>query len=166
MTTSKDHKVSVDLEGQLAGELQQVLSDLAVGSDFTLLSSADLCSSLELFLPQELRRHYAEWETESLDGFFFACTTKTGPCSARFVGTCILIRDQCVTPFLLELALSPESDRVTSLRLLLGEPGGGRLGISGPPCNSRDARLLLSSLMSRINDVEWVYTVTRKQGIP
>jgi hypothetical protein len=94
-------------------------------------SSADLSDTLELLIPQILRRTHPDWEKESIDGFFFRCCVKRGRASAELVGTCILISDQSGTPFQLDLHVADDG-RLRPLGLRLGEQGGGPLGISGP----------------------------------
>ena len=111
----------------------------------------------ELFLPRCLREVYPEWANESLDGLFVARATKTGPASAVFVGTCILISDQTVTPFAVELGAIEETEHAIVVQLKLGEPGAGPLGIAGPPVNSTQAEALLASLLDRIDGVAWCY---------
>lgn len=157
MIRAGDWSVSPSLESQLASELKGFLRRVPVGSQFTVEPSADLCSALELFLPQLLRSRYSEWERESLDGIFMARAQKTSTAAAQFAGTCILISDQTVTPFLVDLELSDIADSVAAFRVFLGEPGGGPLGISGPQCNSRDAERLLESLISRLDGIAWSY---------
>lgn len=161
MTGSDGRQVSRDVVSQLASELHDLMQGLPVGAQFTVPPSADICYSLELFIPGVLRQRYPEWEKESLDGLFVARATKMGSAAAELIGTCILISDQTVTPFRLDLNVSQEgdSDAVTAVRVMLGEPGSGPLGISGPPCNSRDAQRLLTSLVDRIDRVEWSYTL-------
>jgi hypothetical protein len=147
------------LESQLASELERELRGIPVGVHFNVPASADICSSLELFLPRLLRRDHPEWTNESLDGIFVARAMKTGLTAAEFAGTCILISDQTVTPFLMDVALSATTGSIASVRLMIGEAGGGRLGISGPPCNSREARRLLEMLIDRLDKVAWTYKV-------
>jgi hypothetical protein len=151
--------VNPSLESQLASELRELVRRVPIGSQFTVPPSVDLCSSLELFLPELLRRRYPEWVKESLDGIFVARARKTGPAAVQLVGTCILISDQTVTPFLVDLELSSMADSVAAFRVLLGEPGGGPLGISGPKCNSSDAKRLLATLTDRLDGVAWSYMV-------
>lgn len=145
----------------LATELERMTSGVRVGATFDLPPSSRLCSSLELFLPQLLTTRYAKWKWESLDGFFIAKAIRTGPTAIELIGTCILISDQTVTPFLVQLEVlrSANSLSVAVPRLQLGEPGGGQLGISGPPCNSSAAGRLFSGLLDRISDVQWCYTI-------
>ncbi|WP_437875264.1 hypothetical protein [Sorangium sp. So ce513] len=162
MTGSDGRHVSRDAASQLASELHDLMQGLPVGAQFTVPPSADICCSLELFIPGVLRLQYPEWEKESLDGIFVARATKTGSAAAELIGTCILISDQTVTPFLLDLNVSRKDDfhAVTAFQIMIGEPGSGPLGISGPPCNSREAQRLLMSLIDRIDEVAWSYTLT------
>ncbi len=152
--------VSPRLEPLLVSEMSAFLDGLSVGAEFEVPSSADLCYSLELFLPAKLHDAYEEWAHESIDGFFVAHAKKTGPASAELAGTCILIRDQTVTPFQIDLHLSTTEVAVSAYRILVGEPGEGSLGISGPACNSKGALQLLGGLMRRIDSVQWVYEAT------
>lgn len=148
----------LDLMQLAAEQVASLLEMVPVGSEIPLDSSSDLCDTLELLLPEFLRRDHPEWETESIDGFFFSSTLKTDEASAELVGTCILISDQTVTPFALSLSLS-DSREFRTLRIRLGEPGGGPLGISGPGCNSRAAQQMLFASTARLALIEWVYDV-------
>lgn len=159
MTGSATRGGTDRLEMQLAAELKQLLDGMPANSHFEVPPSADVCHSLELFLPRTLRVQYPEWEKESLDGIFVARATKTGARTAEFVGTCILISDQTVTPFSVELDVAGPQGPVTVLSLNLGEPGTGPLGISGPVANSKDAQRLLACLLDRIDDIAWSYVL-------
>lgn len=152
------------LEVQLASELKALLSGVPVGSEFTVTPSSDVCYSLELFVPKVIGRHHAEWGKESLDGIFVARARKIGAAGVELVGTCILISDQTVTPLLIELVLSSTSESIESFRVCLGEPGGGRLGISGPACNSREARVLLETVAARLGSIAWSYETASEDG--
>jgi len=159
MTDPKSRKPSADLDVRVASQLEELLAGVPVGSEFSILPSSDLCYSLELFMPRVLRRLHPEWSTESCDGIFVARALKIGPKEVDIAGACILISDQTVTPFRVELLLSPSGKAIRSFRVRLGEPGGGRLGISGPSCNSPEAEELLSTLPARLHDVDWSYDV-------
>ncbi len=150
---------TVDLDGIAARELYDLLDGVSVGAAFTVGPSDDLWSSLERLFPILLSPVYPVWKSESLDGFYLALAQKTDATSARLVGTCILISDQTVTPFCAELAISPTADSIASYRILLGESGGGALGISGPPCHSFAAHKLLAGIVARIDDVDWAFAV-------
>jgi hypothetical protein len=148
------------LESHIASELKALLAVLPVGAEFTVSPSASFCSALELLLPHLLCRRFPEWRTESLDAIFVAKAQKTGAVAAQFAGTCILITDQTVAPLLVDLALTPSNDSIASFRVCLGEAGGGRLGVSGPRCNSAEAKRLLATVSSRLKDIRWSYTIT------
>lgn len=138
------------------------MEGLSVGSTLPVDSSSDLSDTLELLIPEILRRDHPEWERESIDGFFFSSAVKSDNASADLTGTCILISDQTVTPFAVNLSLS-DSGTFLSFRIRLGEPGKGPLGISGPKCNSRAAQEMLFALNSRLDRVNWVYDVSCRE---
>jgi hypothetical protein len=151
----RTHNQTSDLERIAANQLEALLEQVAVGSTLSVDSSSDLCDTLELLIPEILRRDHREWEKESIDGFFFSSAIKTDERSCELAGTCI-ISDQTVTPFALTLGLG-ETDMFRSFRVRLGEPGRGPLGISGPACNSRAAQEMLFALNERLDQVDWVY---------
>jgi hypothetical protein len=130
-----------------------------VGASLAIDSASDLCSTLELLIPEVLRSEHPEWNTESIDGFFFSSAVKTDDGMAELTGTCILISDQTVTPFALDVGLS-DVGTFRSFRIRLGEPGTGPLGISGPPCNSSAAQTMLAVLSDRLERVAWTYDVS------
>lgn len=153
------HRGSPDLGRLAAEQVANYLERVPVGSPLPIESSSALCDILELLVPDILRRSYVEWQKESIDGFFFSSTAKTDDLSAELSGTCILISDQTVTPFALDIRLS-DRRRVETLRIRLGEPGTGPIGISGPACNSRAAQQMLFALNARVEAVNWVYDAT------
>lgn len=158
MVLTSLHWNSRDLKGLIATQLTALLDGVDVGTPLRVDPPCELCDSLELFIPQVLRREHHEWETESIDGFYFSSAVKTDEEGALLAGTCILINDQTVTPLMLNLSVSHGSIR--SVRIRLGERGNGALGISGPDCTSRAARRLLLGLNARLDQIEWVYDVT------
>jgi len=66
--------------------------------------------------------------------------------------------DETVTPFTLNLSMSDEA-KLNRVRIRLGEPGGGRLGISGPVVSSSDVLKSLWALDARLETIDWVYDV-------
>ncbi len=157
MNQADRDRVTPKLEATLARELRALVAEVPVGDQFSVPPSDGFRDSLEIVLSRLLGRHYPEWENESLDGFYFASAIRTGLEAVRLVGTCILISDQTVTPFLVDLELHSENDSLESIRACLGESGQGPLGISGPPCNTRGARKLLDALDARLGSIEWSY---------
>jgi hypothetical protein len=145
-----------DLNRLAANQFAAVLDGKAVGAALPLSSSSDICATLELLIPAALRPRYPEWETESIDGFFFSSAVWSFEHSAEIAGTCILITDQTVTPFALDVELD-DAETLRSFRIRLGEPGDGPLGISGPKCTSDAAREMLDGLNARLDQIAWVY---------
>jgi hypothetical protein len=146
-----------EIERLAARQIADLLANRADGDDLTADIDDDLQATLESLIPAVLRPTYPEWESESLDGFFFASAVKTAADSLTLTGTCILIRDQTVTPFTADI--SKRSGRVLFDRIRLGESGGGALGISGPTCNTGAASRLLDGLATRLDKIEWVYDI-------
>lgn len=134
------------------------LDGVPVGSPVAIDSGAELCGVLEYLLPQILMQRHPEWSGESIDGFFFSLAVKSSSSTVELIGTCILISDQTVTPFALSIRVGRDGG-LEALRLRIGEPGGGRLGISGPACHAGAAGSLLARLNDRIEAIEWQYDV-------
>lgn len=143
----------------IASDFAAFLEAIPEEGEFTVDTTSKFCRMLEFYLPSRLSRRFPEWKRESLDGFYFASARKTGTEAARFSGTCILISDQTMTPFFLELSLSASGDSVASLRLLLGEKGGGKLGISGPEWGTKGAMELLENIPGRLDFIRWSYVL-------
>ncbi len=156
--------VAPSLEAEVATEVKALVTGIPVGAEFTVEPTAKLLSALEFFIPHVLRSSHPGWEWESLDGFYVARARKTGRSSIQLAGTCILITDQTMTPFLVELASSPSGESVDSFRVSVGEPGRGKLGISGPRWNSHEADTLLALLTTRLDDIAWSYTIVSDEG--
>jgi len=154
-----DHGVASWLEAMVATEVKKLVAGLPAGAEITVEPSASLCRSLEFFIPQLLSSSHSEWKGESLDGVFVACARKTGPAAVHLVGTCVLMSDQTMTPFMVELEASLSSESIASFRVHLGEPGRGQLGISGPKWNSHGADTLLAMLTTRLDRIAWSYTI-------
>jgi hypothetical protein len=145
-----------DLMRLAAEQIAGYLESAPVGSQLPIQSSAALCDILERLVPCVLRLHHPEWQSESIDGFFFSSAVKTDEASVELTGMCILIRDQSVTPFRLNMHLSDPLE-LARLRIRLGEPGGGALGISGPAVTSNAATRALDGLGGCVETVDWVY---------
>lgn len=114
-----------------------------------------LVDALELFIPQVLPEDFPEWERESLDGLLLADARATSG-GVTLVGLAILISDQTVTPFHVAFHLG-SGGSLGSAEVLLGERGGGALGISGPICTSPSVPHCLEGLLPRLPHVDWVY---------
>lgn len=148
-------------ESRVASEIARLLRDVPLDAELAIEPLSELCSSLERFVPQLLFEHYDEWRGESLDGVYVARATKTTSHTLSLLGTCILISDQTVVPFYAAFAVNASRDAIESFEISIGEPGGGPLGISGPPCGSGQATRLHHRLPARfdLGRIEWVYKV-------
>lgn len=146
------------LAGIVADRLSLLLIDGPVGGRSCTDLSA-LLDVLELFVPQVLRREFREWETESLDGFFIAEVGQSSDRTVSLVGLTILVSDQSLTPFHVGLHLATDSS-LECADILLGERGGGVLGISGPICTAASVPSLLEGLPLRLSHLDWVYRAT------
>ena len=157
---------SVPLGSNVASEVVRLLRDSPTDKELVLAPTSDLCSVLERYLPQLLRMRYPEWKGESLDGVRVARAIKTSPNALQLLGTCILVSDQSVAPLFAALEVTSAQDAIASFCVSLGEPGGGPLGISGPPCNSGQATRLQQHVTTRfdLGGIEWVYTVSSDGG--
>src|SRR5690606_5187213 len=152
------------IENQLAAELKALLKGVSLGSAFDIQPSHDILMSLEIYIPRVLRTKYAAWKSESIDGFFVSAATRHKLAGIEMYGTCILISDQAVTPFLIRILMDMSLSSIIDCIVCVGEPGGGAIGISGPLCNSRQARELLESLPSRIRKIDWKYTASLRES--
>lgn len=152
-------RIPSTLEIQVASELSAFLDRTMPESISMSEPYIDLFRSLDYYIPQLLSSHYPEWEYEGLDGFYFANIQKIGSEIAEFTGLCILIDDQTVTPVFIRLELASSGASIASYQVFLGEPGEGRLRISGPPCYSAGAQKLLDKVSMRLNSIQWSYRV-------
>lgn len=155
-------------EVRLAEAVVLELQDRPVGAEVKPAPDSDICACLELFVPEVLARTHPEWAGESFDGIFVVQGTNVDNRRLRLLGTAILISDQRVTPFLVEIEPSPAGDAVDAFRIRIGETGEGPLQISGPPCNSGAATRLLHRLPGReeLGRVNWVYYATSDDADP
>jgi len=152
--------VDVDaLKRHVAGWAATLLAERSPSESPLVDEAADGLFALELLVPAVLSRTYPMWGAESIDGFRIASVQRPSVRSLTLLGLCVLISDQSVTPCRLSIALA-DSVSLAEFAIQLGEPGGGPLGVSGPPCNSRLAEVLLAGLSDRAAQIAWVYTAT------
>lgn len=150
-----------DLERRAGAAALGLMDDVPVGGPLRLtagtqLCNAELCTVLEHLVPQLLASEHPEWRGESLDGFYLSHAVRESAHSVELAGTCVLITDQRVTPFTLNLSVSADG-ALDRIGIRLGEQGGGPLGISGPLSNSTAAGTLLLELAHRLDQIVWVY---------
>ncbi|MEZ5974268.1 MAG: hypothetical protein R3F33_15625 [Planctomycetota bacterium] len=143
-------------ENTIAELLERVLLGISVGEPTASEPMAHLLEVLETWLPAALAKGYPEWKRESIDGFQLAHAGQHGGNQILLAGTCILISNQTVTPFRLRIGRGDLEGQL-SLQLRLGVPGGGGLGISGPPVHSSKALKLLWGGLLPGDHVDWIY---------
>lgn len=153
------------LVARLARSIQNMLAAVPVGASLELRPASDLCAMLELFIPRCLQPRYPAWQSESLDAVFVVRATKIADGRVAMLGACILMTDQALAPMALDVDVTAD-DSIRILRLDLGEAGGGRLGISGPPCNSAKAAGYRTSLADRAEAIAWVYSLDAGVAVP
>jgi hypothetical protein len=83
----------------------------------------DLLSGMEFFIPEVLRDFHHEWYADFLDDFIPVVARKTGEQEAEFLGLCILISDQTLTPIHLRLQVSRQATRCCGLSAGLAKKG-------------------------------------------
>jgi hypothetical protein len=161
--TPNDWPISPDLHATMAEELRYLLDRGDVGSSLLGLPLDAVCTSLEYFIPAMLCSKYPSWRGESFDGVHLGLAVKTGAQSVTFAGAGILITDQRMTPWQVDLALDVASGTLSACRILVGEPGDGPLGISGPEWNSKRGRHLADDVVRRLDRVEWCYVLGKSK---
>ena len=147
-------------EEHASRSLRTILARLPTGASID--GSEEIQSALgglEFFLPAVLREVYAEWDRESLDGFYPLFARKTGEREVELLGFCILISDQTLTPIHLRLQLSPTADEVSWLELRLGDSGANGM-VRLPYPTEHTIYKLLHALRARADTIAWVYEVT------
>ena len=149
----------MNLVSVLSSELAELMEPVPVGGLFSIAPASDFCYSLELFIPKVLKVRYPEWRSESIDGFFVAYACRTRTSTLVIYGTCILITDQTCTPFHVTFEVPTSESRILKYQVLVGEPGSGHLSISGPKCNTKEAKILLQTVSDRIGNIEWTFEV-------
>jgi hypothetical protein len=144
------------LEQQLARGLREACGNSAVGSDISQSQGfADVESALESYLPAVFREVYSFWKYESLDGVFHELALMTAPRQAEIAGLCILISDQTLTPYHVQLRVASEVDEIEWLDCRLGEIRDGAM--VRIPYNSTRGRGRV--VADRLESIEWQFHV-------
>lgn len=119
-------------------------------------SFRDVLVGLEFYIPRVLREVHPEWRDESLDGIFPAVAQKTADREIELIGFCILISDQTLTPFRLNMQLEESVDDVAWLECWLGE--NTDTGMMRIPYSGNWSKMLVI-LQDRVDVVDWTYHV-------
>jgi hypothetical protein len=153
----------VSREEDVANSLRALLSERPVGFDFLKDEGEwerlrDVEGSLEFFIPEVLAGVYADWERESLDGFYLTIARKADDLEAEFFGLCILIIDQTLTPIHVCMEIAANANEVTWLECRLGELGDhGMVRTPYGPMTAAHRRVI--ALNGRADKIDWVYKV-------
>jgi hypothetical protein len=166
MRSDASSRVPEGWERLVAKELRPLLRDVDVGATFAIPPDSAFARLHERLIQGRLAARFPEWRDQSIDGVWPEHARKTGPTSASLCGVCVLLDDQTLTPFAAEWTIAGSHDAVTAWRLRVGEPGGGRLRISGPRHGSKAATLLRWTIAERIDDTHWCYELTDASDDP
>lgn len=125
-------------------------SDISQSGDFR-----DVALALEFYLPEVLREVHAGWKREGLDGIYHELAIKRAQREVDVAGLCILISDQTLTPFHVELRCAADSDEIERLDCRLGEISDGVM--KRVPYDSRSIRK--SDVAGRLESIRWQFHV-------
>ena len=141
-------------EVRLARNLRTACLDVPVGSDVSGAEAfAECLRMLEMYLTLMLREVHQFWKYESLDGVYCEFAIKTGPLQVQLAGQCILITDQTLTPYHLELRAARDADEIEWLDCRLGEVCKGQL-VRVPYREWKTP-----SVVNRLGKIEWKFHV-------
>ncbi|WP_407569093.1 hypothetical protein [Deinococcus altitudinis] len=152
-----------DLETRVFLKIKKLLEDKSEDSSFKIEASEEICFLLEVYIPEMLSKKYSMWESESLDGILVERANKVKSHEIEIIGACILISDQTLTPFALYISIDTKHEKIDSYKILVGEPGSGRLKISGPPVGSMKAHKMLSNITRRLFNIAWSYSLISEE---
>jgi hypothetical protein len=147
-------------ERRIARGLRALLEGIAPGDALPeTVQLLMVLGGLEYFLPATLAELYPYWKGESLDGFFLSEAKKLEHEMAELRGVCILISDQSITPFHLQVQLSPLADEIGWMQCHLGKRGDGAGEMERIPY-SRWAGHTQRFLQDSLHEVDWAYSIT------
>lgn len=98
---------------------------------------------------------HAFWKHASLDGVFHKLAIKTAECQAEIAGLCILISDQTLTPYRVQVRVASDADEIESLDCRLGEIRGNAM-VRIPYNSERGGKW---SIADRLQSIEWQFHV-------
>lgn len=144
-------------EAGLCESLRAALAGLRVGAEVPdSPARRDLCSAIEFYVPEELRRRCAAWAYESLDGVIPLAARKRGDVEIEIFGLCTLITDQALAPIHVKLQLTAAGNAVGWLQSRLGERGTEGM-VRTPYAHLVKAMKRLHALDLRPARIDWLY---------
>jgi len=136
--------------------VREACRDLPVGDPVSSSEGwDDAVRALEPYLTLLLREVSPFWKHESLDGVYCEFASKTGPLEVELWGQCILITDQTLTPYHLELRVAQEADEIEWLECRLGEVRDGKL--VRVPYN--EMRFFKHPISGHVRQIQWQFQV-------
>jgi len=152
MVLSKAHLAA---SCEVAGLLRHSPADLLRG----LLVNRRLLNGLEFFFTELLRCKYDQWAGEAIDSLYPVVCQPDGSAGLHIRGAACLLSDQWNTPFSVRLRSGVPDTGFEDVRLLLGTPGGGPLGISVAPYGSPGVDDLSRRIADNLDVIPWVFEV-------
>ncbi|MFC1757392.1 hypothetical protein ACFL2H_01315 [Planctomycetota bacterium] len=105
---------------------------------------------------------HAFWKHESLDGVFHERAIKTSEGQAEIAGLCILISDQTLTPYHVQLRVAPNVEEIEWLDCRVGEIRDDTM--VRIPYNAQSAGR--RSVVDRLDSIDWKFHVGFGDPIP
>ena len=142
-------------ERTFAQTLRSLLAPLPIGEfvpDSKDLRSA--LSHLEWSIPGWITEVHAEWMNYTLDGISPELVRKTGHLDAHLAGFLILIDDQTLIAFDLNIQIAKDLDEISWLEIKIGEKG--QTGMVRLPHGGMSGK---RSVAARLETINWMYHV-------
>lgn len=117
----------------------------------------ELTVSLEFYMPVVLREVHPFWRKKSLDGLYHEVAIKTAPRQVEFAGRCILISDQTVTSYHVELRVAAAGDLIEWIDCRVGETRNDVM--VRVPYDGGSGLKQIPPLGDRLDSIEWHFHV-------
>ncbi len=155
-TSSEAETFSNPLEQRLVRGLRDACDNVPIGCDISQSEGFGIVvSALEFYVFAVLREVHAFWKHESLDGVFHEVAIKTAARQAEIAGLCILISDQTLTPYHVQLRCAPDLDEIEWLDCRLGEIYDDKM-VRIPYSSERGGKW---SVADRLKSIKWQFHV-------
>ena len=146
------------IEERLSRHLRSVCGDLSDGADLSQASDLDeMTSSLEFFLQASLCAVDPFWRKESLDGLQHELAIKAASRQVELAGRCILMSDQTVTSYHVELRVAAALDEIEWFDCRLGELVDGTL--VRLPYDRGRGLIRIPTIANRLDSIKWRFHV-------
>jgi hypothetical protein len=151
------------IEKSICSNLRSIFEITAVGSLIDESETlSEVLSSLEFFIPSNLRTKYKEWKHESLDGIYVSKALITGQNQMSFIGMCILITNQGLVPIYAQLKVSDSVDDIEWMDCKLAEVLDDEI-IMIPYSSSEWRKRLYKLDLSNVDLINWRYSINYRK---